>query len=180
MNKFSKRSLGLMLCVGLISTAGVNAVAQPVTVQNQNNVQGQQADQVPSTLTSGKGIVAANLPEGAETSVTLETGTANFDWRRSFRQYVGEENEKRAGGVVLDEHNRSLFWPAKGNQKVDLTNLTELQFDGSVSWNKYGGILDVSLANPVLDLVNKQLKVHGKLREPWLILERPLSVTTSC
>lgn len=162
MNKFSKRSLGLMLCVGLISTAGVNAVAQPVTVQNQNNVQGQQADQVPSTLTSGKGIVAANLPEGAETSVTLETGTANFDWRRSFRQYVGEENEKRAGGVVLDEHNRSLFWPAKGNQKVDLTNLTELQFDGSVSWNKYGGILDVSLANPVLDLVNKQLKVHGK------------------
>ena len=162
MNKFSKRSLGLMLCVGLISTAGVNAVAQPVTVQNQNNVQGQQADQTPSALTSGKGIVAANLPEGAETSVTLETGTANFDWRRSFRQYVGEENEKRAGGVVLDEHNRSLFWPAKGNQKVDLTNLTELQFDGSVSWNKYGGILDVSLANPVLDLVNKQLKVHGK------------------
>lgn len=162
MNKFSKRSLGLMLCVGLISTAGVNAVAQPVTVQHQNNAQDQQANQAPSTLTSGKGIAAANLPKDAETSVTLETGTANFDWRRSFRQYVGEENETRAGGVELDQHNRSLFWPAKGKQEVDLANLTELQFDGSVSWNKYGGILDVSLANPVLDLANKQLKVHGK------------------
>ena len=162
MNKFSKRSLGLMLCVGLISTAGVNAVAQPATVQHQNNAQDQQANQAPSTLTSGKGIAAANLPKDAETSVTLETGTANFDWRRSFRQYVGEENETRAGGVELDQHNRSLFWPAKGKQEVDLANLTELQFDGSVSWNKYGGILDVSLANPVLDLANKQLKVHGK------------------
>ena len=162
MNKFSKRSLGLMLCVGLISTAGVNAVAQPATVQNQNNAQDQQANQAPSTPTSGKGIAAANLPKDAETSVTLETGTANFDWRRSFRQYVGEENETRAGGVELDQLTGSLFWPAKGKQEVDLANLTELQFDGSVSWNKYGGILDVSLANPVLDLANKQLKVHGK------------------
>ena len=88
MNKFSKRSLGLMLCVGLISTAGVNAVAQPATVQHQNNAQDQQANQAPSTLTSGKGIAAANLPKDAETSVTLETGTANFDWRRSFRMSV--------------------------------------------------------------------------------------------
>lgn len=110
---------------------------------------------------AGTGLVAAGSDTLVNPVVTLSEGKANWDWVRSFRQYVGRHQETR-DKVELDPFNEFLLWPQKPNQQVDLTNLQKLQFEGSVHWTHHGGILDVTLANPTIDFAKKQLLVDGK------------------
>ncbi|QOR46392.1 HtaA domain-containing protein [Trueperella pecoris] len=94
---------------------------------------------------------------------------ANWDFRRSFREYVGtswekgvEEGERLEGGVQLLEPKSHLMWKARAGQKLDLGGAKgQLHFDGKVSWRKYGGILDVWIANPTIDFEKKQILVDG-------------------
>ncbi|MDO5097954.1 MAG: HtaA domain-containing protein [Corynebacterium sp.] len=109
----------------------------------------------------GFGFVAEGVDRLAHPQVTLSEGKANWDWVRSFRQYVGRHQETR-DQVELDPFNEYLLWPLKQNQQVDLNNLKKLHFAGSVHWTHHGGILDVTLANPTIDFEKKQLLVDGK------------------
>lgn len=94
---------------------------------------------------------------------------ANWDFRRSFREYVGmmwgegtKEGERREDGVTLLEPKSHLMWKAKPGQKLDLSGAKgKLHFGGKVSWRKYGGILDVWIANPTIDFEKKQILVDG-------------------
>lgn len=94
---------------------------------------------------------------------------ANWDFRRSFREYVGmmwgegtQEGERREDGVTLLEPKSHLMWKAKPDQKLDLSGAKgKLHFGGKVSWRKYGGILDVWIANPTIDFEKKQILVDG-------------------
>ncbi|MCS4536119.1 HtaA domain-containing protein [Corynebacterium sp. HS2168-gen11] len=118
-----------------------------------------------TSSTAATGMVAAGADDHFEnTTVSFENGTANWDWVRSFRDYVGFTNEQRSENLTVDEYNNSLIWPLKAGQTVDLNNLQTLQFEGAVHWSKYDGELDVTLKNPTIDFVKKRLLVDGSTK----------------
>ncbi|SDS25061.1 HtaA domain-containing protein [Corynebacterium timonense] len=91
---------------------------------------------------------------------------ANWDFRRSFRDYVGttlvgDEGETRTQ-VDLLEHSRSLMWKVRPGQSINVASPRgKLHFDGAVAWYKYGGILNVRISNPTIDFDNELLLVDG-------------------
>ncbi|MDO4762295.1 MAG: HtaA domain-containing protein [Corynebacterium sp.] len=119
------------------------------------------AEALASVLTTPSGVQVVGADKLSNKVVTVSSGKANWDWVRSFRQYVGLHQEKRTN-VTLDPHNNYLLWPLDEAQQLDLSNLQTLKFTGSVNWNHHGGVLDVTLANPTIDFVNKKLLVDGK------------------
>ena len=119
------------------------------------------AQEPPAAVAAGQGMVAANVDQLVDSNVTLGAGEANWDWVRSFREYVGMHQETITGGITRSEHQRSLLWPTVEGQQVDLNNLQSIKFGGSVNWNHHGGILNVTLANPTVDFVNKRLLIDG-------------------
>ncbi|WP_175956364.1 HtaA domain-containing protein [Schaalia sp. Marseille-Q2122] len=94
------------------------------------------------------------------TQFAIETGYANWDFMRSFREYVGIENETRSNVGILNEGG-SLLWNPVPGQSIDLNKLTTLRLQGEVNWRKYEGVLNVSLSNPTIDFAKKQLILSG-------------------
>lgn len=99
--------------------------------------------------------------------IEVTEALANWDFRRSFREYVGfpatnGEGEYLDNTVKLLDKGRNLLWKVAPGQKLDLSGTTgQLKFEGKVSWKKYGGILDVWIANPTIDFKKKQLLVDA-------------------
>lgn len=72
------------------------------------------------------------------------------------------EGEYLEDKVKLLDKGRNLLWKVAPGQKLDLSGTTgQLKFEGKVSWKKYGGILDVWIANPTIDFEKKQLLVDA-------------------
>ena len=127
------------------------------------------------SLIAGNGVTAfaadqpTKPPAVGQKEIDASETYANWDFRRSFREYVGmmwgegtQEGERREDGVTLLEPKSHLMWKAKPGQKLDLSGAKgKLQFGGKVSWRKYGGILDVWIANPTIDFEKKQILVDG-------------------
>ncbi|WP_406717049.1 HtaA domain-containing protein [Trueperella pyogenes] len=127
------------------------------------------------SLIAGNGVTAfaadqpTNSPAVGQKEIDASETYANWDFRRSFREYVGmmwgegtQEGERREDGVTLLEPKSHLMWKAKPGQKLDLSGAKgKLHFGGKVSWRKYGGILDVWIANPTIDFEKKQILVDG-------------------
>lgn len=101
---------------------------------------------------------AASEPE-KPTEVWIDKGFANWQFKQSFREYVGPENE------TLDRVKnelKSLIWNPRGiDQKFNTKNPTQVQFGGEVEWRKYNGILHIKLSNPTLDFTTKKLYVDA-------------------
>ncbi|WP_341827497.1 HtaA domain-containing protein [Trueperella pyogenes] len=127
------------------------------------------------SLIASNGVTAfaadqpTNSPAVGQKEIDASETYANWDFRRSFREYVGmmwgegtKEGERREDGVTLLEPKSHLMWKAKPGQKLDLSGAKgKLHFGGKVSWRKYGGILDVWIANPTIDFEKKQILVDG-------------------
>ncbi|MEW6873234.1 HtaA domain-containing protein [Trueperella pyogenes] len=127
------------------------------------------------SLIAGNGVTAfaadqpTKPPAVGQKEIDASETYANWDFRRSFREYVGmmwgegtQEGERREDGVTLLEPKSHLMWKAKPGQKLDLSGAKgKLHFGGKVSWRKYGGILDVWIANPTIDFEKKQILVDG-------------------
>ncbi|WP_461175806.1 HtaA domain-containing protein [Trueperella pyogenes] len=127
------------------------------------------------SLIASNGVTAfaadqpTNSPAVGQKEIDASETYANWDFRRSFREYVGmmwgegtQEGERREDGVTLLEPKSHLMWKAKPGQKLDLSGAKgKLHFGGKVSWRKYGGILDVWIANPTIDFEKKQILVDG-------------------
>ncbi|WP_461021168.1 HtaA domain-containing protein [Trueperella pyogenes] len=127
------------------------------------------------SLIAGNGVTAfaadqpTKPPAVGQKEIDASETYANWDFRRSFREYVGmmwgegtKEGERREDGVTLLEPKSHLMWKAKPGQKLDLSGAKgKLHFGGKVSWRKYGGILDVWIANPTIDFEKKQILVDG-------------------
>ncbi|WP_461013479.1 HtaA domain-containing protein [Trueperella pyogenes] len=126
------------------------------------------------SLIAGNSVAAFAVDQptasaGAGQTIDVDETYANWDFRRSFREYVGmmwgegtKEGERREDGVTLLEPKSHLMWKAKPGQKLDLSGAKgKLHFGGKVSWRKYGGILDVWIANPTIDFEKKQILVDG-------------------
>ncbi|WP_216409177.1 HtaA domain-containing protein [Arcanobacterium phocae] len=93
--------------------------------------------------------------------VEVKEAYANWDFRRSFRDYVGASGETLEDVATLAK-GRHLLWAPKPGQKLDLSGkIGKLEFVGKVHWLKYGGILDVWIANPTIDFSKKQLLADG-------------------
>ncbi|MCS4484385.1 HtaA domain-containing protein [Gleimia sp. 6138-11-ORH1] len=103
---------------------------------------------------------AAEAPKAADNRVV--EAYANWDFRRSFREYVGFENETFSEGLGKLEKGNHLLWLPKPGQTFDATGTTgKLEFAGKIGWLKYDGLLDVQISNLTLDLENRVLLVDG-------------------
>lgn len=91
---------------------------------------------------------------------TLVSGSANWNFRASFRDYVGVENETRKAGLGILSGTSDLEWQANANQTFT-PKTGELSFGGEIHWQKYQGVLNVKISNPVLDLAGKKLLVDA-------------------
>lgn len=104
-------------------------------------------------------------PAPAKTKVWIDKGFANWNFKDSFRSYVGSEHEETTGLHKIADQTGSntdrLVWYPKNDQKFDLENPTIVKFGGEVHWQKYGGILNVRLSNPTLDFEKKELRVDA-------------------
>ncbi|RRC94509.1 HtaA domain-containing protein [Schaalia canis] len=134
------------------------------TQGNAAQGEGAQGEATPNTPAAND---AADAPEGAaevsepeKTNYEVHLGFANWDFRRSFREYVGSENEDRTSVRELSE-GKNLVWYPKQGQNIDVKNPTTLKFGGEVHWLKYGGVLDVKISNPTIDFTNKKLLVDA-------------------
>ncbi len=124
--------------------SGSEATAENNTATNQPTGSEAAAETAPATP--------------AKTNVWIDKGFANWNFKDSFREYVGVEHEERIGvGLVGDRFS----WYPKNDQKFDITNPTRVRFGGEVQWNKYEGILQVHLSNPTVDFQKKQLLVDA-------------------
>lgn len=127
------------------------------------------------SLIAGNGVTAfaadqpTNSPAVGQKEIDASETYANWDFRRSFREYVGmmwgegtQEGERLEEGLQHLQPKSHLMWKAKPGQKLDLSGAKgKLHFGGKVSWRKYGGILDVWIANPTIDFEKKQILVDG-------------------
>ncbi|WP_172801278.1 HtaA domain-containing protein [Arcanobacterium phocae] len=95
--------------------------------------------------------------------VEVKEAYANWDFRKSFREYVGIEGERLTGVSTSGEREgRNLIWSAKPGQKIDLSGKTGvLEFQGEAFWSKYNDILHVKIENPTIDFAKKELIVDG-------------------
>ncbi|MEW6921312.1 HtaA domain-containing protein [Trueperella pyogenes] len=127
------------------------------------------------SLIAGNGVTAfaadqpTKPPVVGQKEIDASETYANWDFRRSFREYVGmmwgegtQEGERLEEGLQHLQPKSYLMWKAKPGQKLDLSGAKgKLHFGGKVSWRKYGGILDVWIANPTIDFEKKQILVDG-------------------
>jgi len=91
------------------------------------------------------------LAPGVASASTVTDGTANWGVSQSFRDYItgspppgtitAGDGATVAGDGTID------FTPASGTIDAD-AQTGGIQLGGSVNFNKYGGALDVTLANP--------------------------------
>ncbi|MBT1035502.1 leucine-rich repeat domain-containing protein [Canibacter sp. lx-45] len=108
------------------------------------------------------GVMPAVDPDSSE-AVALEQGTANWNFRDSFRDYVGTSNETRTEPLkTVPETREDLAWQLAPGQTFDSQTPEPLKFLGKVNWEKYDGILNVDIANPTIDFQRKQLLVDAK------------------
>lgn len=91
---------------------------------------------------------------------TLVSGSANWNFRTSFRDYVGIENETHRAGLGVLNGTSDLEWQASANQTFT-PGTGELSFGGEIHWQKYQGVLNVKISNPVLDIAGKKLLVDA-------------------
>ncbi len=101
--------------------------------------------------------VPTTEPEHTD-EVGLYAGLANWDFRRSFRDYVGLDGEDLTS-VKRQAQTNNLIWPLMSGQSFDPENPGVIKFGGEVAWYKYDGQLDVTMSNPVVDLMKKELRI---------------------
>lgn len=126
------------------------------------------AAETTSAEDAGTGEEAAETIDSAVSSapdspvVAVTEAYANWDFRRSFREYVGFENETRNEGLTLLDKGNHLLWKPKAGQTINANQPTgKLAFTGQAAWLKYGGVLNVKISNPTIDFDNKTLLVDG-------------------
>jgi internalin A len=95
----------------------------------------------------------------------LLDGALNWQFKISFREYVGLQGETVSDGVyTIPDSAAATGWPVSKEgalQKFDPAHPGKVRFAGKIHWEKYGGQLDVTLSNPTIDLVNKKLLADG-------------------
>ncbi|WP_406710253.1 HtaA domain-containing protein [Trueperella pyogenes] len=102
-------------------------------------------------------------------TIDVDETYANWDFRRSFREYVGtlwgegtQEGEKLSEGLQHLQPKSYLMWKAKSGQKLDLSGKKgQLKFEGKAYWRKYQGALEVWIANPTIDFEKRQILVDA-------------------
>ncbi|MDO5061171.1 MAG: HtaA domain-containing protein [Actinomycetaceae bacterium] len=115
-----------------------------------------------SEATVEKQNTTAEATPAAATVVQVKEAYANWDFRKSFREYVGIENETRSEGLELLEKGGHLLWTPKEGQTFDTAgNKGKLKFKGKVGWTKYDGLLNVQISNLTVDFENRKLLVDG-------------------
>lgn len=146
--------------------AAENTVEKPADAPAENPSAGATAFRsatpaAETTATENNGETAAANNATPET-VTVTQGYANWDFRRSFREYVGFENETLSGGLsILNKGNHLLWKPAAGQTLNTKQPTGKLAFSGQVGWVKYDGVLNVKISNPTIDFDNKVLLIDG-------------------
>lgn len=108
------------------------------------------------------GTEAANGPSTLESSNQVVEAYANWDFRLSFREYVGVENESISEGLTRMAKGGHLLWSPKANQNFDGTGTAgKLHLGGKVHWTKYDGVLNVALSNITIDFEKRVLLADG-------------------
>lgn len=116
----------------------------------------------PALATENQAInTAANQDTAAPVDITQ--GVANWNFRDSFRLYVGKENETRTESLSTFKGTKEdLAWQLAAGQSFDSGNPGQLKFIGKINWEKYNGVLNVDISNPTIDFKNKSLLVDAK------------------
>lgn len=138
---------------------GAEAVADdpepsPAAAESESQVSPEANEAVEESATEASPLAAA--------TPVSDKGAANWDFKTSFREYVGSEHETLANGATIFENK--LRWPLKEGQSYVKDVTTKLHFVGEVHWQKYNGILDVKISNPTIDFDNKQLLVDASTK----------------
>ncbi|WP_406710959.1 HtaA domain-containing protein [Trueperella pyogenes] len=127
------------------------------------------------SLIAGNGVTAfaadqpTNSPAVGQKEIDASETYANWDFRRSFREYVGmmwgegtQEGERLEEGLQHLQPKSYLMWKAKSGQKLDLSGKKgQLKFEGKAYWRKYQGVLEVWIANPTIDFEKRQILVDA-------------------
>ncbi|OKL49909.1 HtaA domain-containing protein [Boudabousia marimammalium] len=128
------------------------------------------------------------IAQAADDDFTPIAGAMNWDFVTSFRDYVGrtpctDDSAKITGcedkdGVDVLAKGHQLLWGMSADNAVIKVSEpdSQIKFSGTVHWVKYGGILDVTLANPTIDLANKKLLVDVA-NQGTMVDETPVSET---
>lgn len=111
-----------------------------------------------TAATTTETTVAPETTQPTVTTPWIDLGFANWNFKDSFREYVGIEHEERTGMRLIGDR---LLWYPKNQQKFDITRPTVVHFGGEVHWTKYNGILNVKISNPTLDFEKKELRVDA-------------------
>lgn len=123
---------------------------------------------------------AGQRDKSAKTTWSISGGIANWDFMRSFRDYVGLEGETLSEGAGLLPVSKSLTWSVKDTFTFDSAHpsaLKTIHFKGRAKYWKYNGLLDITLANPTLDLAGKRLLVDASTAGTMIEGSGPASVT---
>ncbi|WP_406714988.1 HtaA domain-containing protein [Trueperella pyogenes] len=127
------------------------------------------------SLIASNGVTAfaadqpTNSPAVGQKEIDASETYANWDFRRSFREYVGmmwgegtQEGERLEEGLQHLQPKSYLMWKAKSGQKLDLSGKKgQLKFEGKAYWRKYQGVLEVWIANPTIDFEKRQILVDA-------------------
>lgn len=146
------------------SSAAAHDASSITSTSSQTNEGAPESQTAPTRATTTHAGSSTETTDSADavqpktTTPWIDLGFANWNFKDSFRDYVGVEYEERIGVGLVG--NRFSWYP-KNNQKFDLNNPTQVRFGGEVSWNKYEGVLQVRLSNPTIDFQKKQLLVDA-------------------